>query len=153
MSPPIPQHNSVQQASYPELYDGIPRHEQDDLNPNVSRQSVHSNASLTNPSQRTPTGAKGPDMLDSLRALPEVRQIPWRAGMELPPEKSTEHSRSQTRGAFLLVTRGKVRNPPCTRCVNGPGRFTVCVSLEGWFKGACATCEMATVNLPLLRPF
>lgn len=153
MSPPIPQHSSAQQALSPKPHDGLPRYEQGDFNPNASRQSVHSNASLTNLSQTTPTGMKGPDMLDSLRALPEIRQIPWKAGMELPPEKSTEHSRSQTRGAFLLVTRGKVRNPPCTRCVSGSGRFTVCVSLEGWFKGACATCEMATVNLPLLKPF
>jgi hypothetical protein len=94
----------------------------------------------------------GNDALDGLRALPEVRSIPWHEGKELPPEKSTESPRSQTRGAFLLSTRGKIRNPPCTHCATGVGRFSVCVSLDGWFHGACATCQMGTRgNLCSLR--
>jgi hypothetical protein len=83
----------------------------------------------------------GIDALEGLRALPEVRPIPWQSGKELPPEKSTESPRSQTRGAFLLSTRGQIRDPPCTHCASGVGRFSVCVSLEGWFHGACATCQ------------
>lgn len=94
----------------------------------------------------------GIDALEGLRALPEVRPIPWQEGKELPPEKSTESPRSQTRGAFLLSTRGQIRNPPCTHCSTGVGRFSVCISLEGWFHGACATCQMGTRgNLCSLR--
>lgn len=45
-----------------------------------------------------------------------------------------------------------MRNPPCTHCATGVGRFSVCVSLEGWFHGACATCQMGTRgNLCSLR--
>jgi hypothetical protein len=94
----------------------------------------------------------GVDALEGLRALPEVRPIPWQSGKELPPEKSTESPRSQTRGAFLLSTRGQIRNPPCTHCASGVGRFSVCVSLDGWFHNACATCQMGTRgNLCSLR--
>lgn len=44
----------------------------------------------------------------------------------------------------MLSTRGKIRNPPCNHCTGGSGRFSVCVSLDNWFFGACATCQMAT---------
>jgi Protein of unknown function (DUF3716) len=107
--------------------------------------SAHNSASKT----RKPGAV---DALETLRALPEVRPIPWQAGKELPPEKSIESPRSQTRGAFLLSTRGQIRNPPCTHCATGVGRFSVCVSLEGWFHSACATCQMGTRgNLCSLR--
>ncbi|CAG8952918.1 hypothetical protein HYFRA_00007632 [Hymenoscyphus fraxineus] len=87
----------------------------------------------------------GPDSsLRDLQALPEVRSIPWIPGRELPPDKSTESPRAQTRGAFMLSTRGKIRDPPCNHCTSGSGRFSVCVSLDSWFFGACATCQMAT---------
>jgi hypothetical protein len=92
------------------------------------------------------------DTLDPLRALPEVRPIPWYTGKELPMEKSTESTRVQTRGACLLASRGKVNDPPCNHCKSGVGRFSVCVSLDGWFHGACATCQLATRgNLCSLR--
>lgn len=84
------------------------------------------------------------DSLERLRALPPVRPIPWREGKELPPEKSTDSDRVQTRGACLLAARGVVNEPPCTHCASGAGRFSVCVFLEGFFGGACATCQMAS---------
>ena len=97
-------------------------------------------------------GKHAADYLDGLRALPEVRPIPWIPGKELPPEKATESQRSQTRGAFLLATRGMIRNPPCTHCATGAGRFAVCVSMGSWFRGSCATCQMGTRgNLCSLR--
>ncbi|KAG9240222.1 hypothetical protein BJ878DRAFT_308092 [Calycina marina] len=84
------------------------------------------------------------DQLDELRALPEIRPIPWKPGKELPLEASIEAQRVQTRGACLLVTRGEVREPRCTHCSKDLGRFSMCVALEGVFNGACATCQLAT---------
>ncbi len=78
--------------------------------------------------------------LDRLRALPEVRPIPWRPGQELGPEKSTESPRVQQRGAILLSTRGHPPENPCASCAAGNGRFSVCVTLEPWFQGACSSC-------------
>lgn len=96
------------------------------------------------PNAQSSTKSKAtPQDTEKLRRLPELRPIPWRKGKECAPEKSTHSSRPQTRGAFLLVTRGSVRQP-CTHCETGAGRFSVCVSLNDWYHGACATCVMAT---------
>lgn len=84
------------------------------------------------------------DQLDELRALPEIRSIPWKAGKELPAEASTEAQRVQTRGACLLVTRGEIRDPPCSHCSKDLGRFSACIALDSFFNGACATCQLAT---------
>ena len=84
------------------------------------------------------------DQLDELRVLPEIRPIPWRAGKELSHEQSIEAQRVQTRGACLLVTRGEVRDPPCSHCSKELGRFSMCVASDDWFNGACATCQLAT---------
>jgi hypothetical protein len=78
--------------------------------------------------------------LDRLRALPEVRSIPWRLGQELPPERSIDSPRVQQRGAILLSTRGTVSPSPCEHCAAGYGRFSVCITLELWFQGACSSC-------------
>jgi len=78
--------------------------------------------------------------LDRLRALPEVRQIPWRPGQELPPEKSIDSPRVQQRGAVLLSTRGGEAPSPCSHCEAGYGRFSKCIVLEQWFQGACSGC-------------
>ncbi|KAE9363713.1 hypothetical protein N431DRAFT_474722 [Stipitochalara longipes BDJ] len=78
--------------------------------------------------------------LDRLRAVPEVRAIPWRPGQELPPERSIDSPRVQQRGATLLSTRGAVAPSPCEHCAAGYGRFSQCVILEQWFQGACSGC-------------
>jgi hypothetical protein len=78
--------------------------------------------------------------LDRLRALPEVRQIPWRPGQELPPDKSIDSPRVQQRGAVLLSTRGEEAPSPCSHCQAGYGRFSKCIILEQWFQGACSGC-------------
>lgn len=89
-------------------------------------------------------GRPGGDTLDKLRALPEVRPLPWYDGRELPDDRATNSSRVQTRGACLLVTRGTVNNPPCAHCSGHNGRFSLCVSHEDWYNGACATCVLGT---------
>ncbi|RDL35728.1 uncharacterized protein BP5553_06340 [Venustampulla echinocandica] len=81
-----------------------------------------------------------PSHIERLRALPEVRPIPWRAGQELLPEKAIDSPRVQQRGAILLSTRGNVVGTPCTHCAAGFGRFSQCITLEPWFQGACSTC-------------
>ncbi len=78
--------------------------------------------------------------LDRLRALPEVRAVPWRPGQELPPERAINSPRVQQRGATLLSTRGAVAPTPCDHCFSGYGRFSICVTLEHWFQGACSSC-------------
>src|SRR6187402_1592968 len=78
--------------------------------------------------------------LDRLRALPEKRAVPWRPGQELPPERSINSPRVQQRGAILLSTRGAVTETPCSHCAAGYGRFSVCITLEQWFQGACSSC-------------
>jgi hypothetical protein len=151
MSPPLDAFNN-QQYQFATSYDGLPGPTEDEFDPNnASLHSISSNASIPKTSRIPPN--KGVDTLEGLRALPVVRQIPWKEGKELTEEQITKQTaRVQTRGAFLLVTRGQVRNPQCNRCVTGTGRFSLCVSLDGWFKGACATCEMATRgNLCSLR--
>lgn len=81
-----------------------------------------------------------PTFLDRIKVLPEMRDIPWREGQTLPPERSTESQRVQQRGACMVATRGRVMTKPCTHCESGYGRFSQCIVLEEWFQGACATC-------------
>jgi Protein of unknown function (DUF3716) len=139
--------------SFPNPPNGLPRYAQNDFSPGSPGAGFYAGSPAGSVNDSTIKARKpGADALEGLRALPEVRPIPWIAGKELPPEKSTESPRSQTRGAFLLATRGKVRNPPCTHCATGVGRFSLCISLEGWFHGACSTCQMGTRgNLCSLR--
>jgi hypothetical protein len=111
--------------------------------PNTSYNNI-SSPNTIGPTKARPTWKPGGDYLAGLRALPEVRPMPVKEGKGLPPAKSTESIRPSTKGAYLLATRGIVRNPPCNHCATGAGRFSLCVSLDNWFHGACATCQMAT---------
>ncbi|KAE8449580.1 hypothetical protein EG329_007910 [Mollisiaceae sp. DMI_Dod_QoI] len=127
------------------LYNGFSHNTPTNFNPSSSNVGWYDNSAIDAPTPQSGTRIKTtPQDVEKLRALPEVRPIPWRPGKECPPEKSTESTRPQTRGAFLLATRGKIRNPPCTHCETGSGRFSLCVSLNDWYFGACATCVMAT---------
>lgn len=93
---------------FTEFHDGLlSAYRADVFDADISMQSAHSNRSTSDPQLSTPKSYKGQDYLDALRALPELRPIPWKPGHELPLEKTTEHTRVQTRGAFLLVTRGR----------------------------------------------
>ena len=129
--------------------DGLPRYAQHEFASSSPGAVFHAASPAESPHSASKGRKGGIDVLESLRALPEVRSIPWQAGKELPADKSTNSPRSQTRGAFLLSTRGHI-TPPCTHCATGVGRFSVCVSLEGWFHGACATCQVCFVLLNLL---
>ncbi|EPE24858.1 hypothetical protein GLAREA_11439 [Glarea lozoyensis ATCC 20868] len=85
----------------------------------------HSSTTIENAQISTYDGqstAKLVSVLSELEALPEIRPIPWIEGKELPPEKSTESLRTQTRGGYLLSTRGNIQTPPCTRCATGGGQ-------------------------------
>ncbi|KAL5316818.1 hypothetical protein ACEPPN_015869 [Leptodophora sp. 'Broadleaf-Isolate-01'] len=111
----------------------------DDLEVNASLQSVAGlDARTQSPSK--PAGNYIP-FLERLKRLPEVRpSIPWRPGQELPPEKAIDSPRVQQRGAILLSTRGVAMVNPCEHCAGGYGRFSVCVTLQNWFQGACSSC-------------
>ena len=130
MSPPVEDYNGCQEQLYPYSAEEQTSYTQ---NPNPSNDEAR-------PDLKHPPGGAHLPFLDRLKALPEVRPIPWRPGQELPPERSTESPRVQQRGALLLVTRGQRVEPPCTHCANGYGRFTECITLENWFQGACSGC-------------
>ena len=129
------------------VHDGLPRLKPDTIELTASPTGfspINGHDRDESSASRRRSGRPGGDSLDKLRALPELRPIPWYEGKELPPEKSTQSSRVQTRGACLLVSRGNVMNPPCNHCAAGIGRFSLCVSSSDWFNGACATCQLAT---------
>jgi hypothetical protein len=84
-------------------------------------------------------------MEERLQAMPEKRPMPWRPGVEPGAEIETggDSRRKQIRFGCLLATRGDVAPVPCNSCANGRGKFKVCVALEGYFKGACASCQLS----------
>lgn len=84
-------------------------------------------------------------MEERLQAMPEKRPLPWRPGVEPGAEIETggDSRRKQIRFGCLLATRGDVAPIPCNSCANGRGKFNVCVALEGYFKGACASCQLS----------
>ncbi|TVY93412.1 hypothetical protein LAWI1_G002955 [Lachnellula willkommii] len=84
-------------------------------------------------------------MEERLQTMPEIRPLPWRAGVEPGADNETggDSRRKQIRFGCLLATRGEVQNPPCNSCANGRGKFDTCVALEGFFKGACASCQLS----------
>ncbi|PBP24753.1 hypothetical protein BUE80_DR004308 [Diplocarpon rosae] len=84
-------------------------------------------------------------MEERLMAMPQRRELPWRAGTEpgADNEQGGESRRKQIRFGCLLATRGEVQETPCNSCANGRGKFNVCVALDGYFKGACASCQLS----------
>jgi hypothetical protein len=89
--------------------------------------------------------ASAPTQEDRLQAMPSVRPLPWRDGVEAGAEVETggDSRRKQIRFGCLLATRGKVQTPGCLSCENGRGKFRLCIALEGYFKGACASCQLS----------
>jgi len=84
-------------------------------------------------------------MEERLMMMPEKRPLPWRDGVEPGAENETggESRRKQIRFGCLLATRGDIQEVPCNSCANGRGKFKVCVALDGYFKGACASCQLS----------
>ncbi|CAG8973361.1 hypothetical protein HYALB_00000124 [Hymenoscyphus albidus] len=98
--------------------------------------------------QRAPKSRQKPQSLtmeERLQMMPEKRPLPWRAGVEPGAENETggDSRRKQIRFGCLLATRGEVQTTPCNSCSNGRGKFELCVALEGFFKGACASCQLS----------
>ncbi len=77
--------------------------------------------------------------------MPEKRPLPWREGVDPGAEHETggDSRRKQIRFGCLLATRGEIQEVPCNSCANGRGKFNVCVALDGFFKGACASCQLS----------
>ncbi|KUJ06264.1 uncharacterized protein LY89DRAFT_692600 [Mollisia scopiformis] len=90
--------------------------------------------------QSRPPSKEYVPFLERLQKVPQVRAIPWRPGQELPAEKAEDSPRVQQRGAILLSTRGKVMELKCEHCARGYGRFSLCITMEPWFQGACSSC-------------
>jgi len=84
-------------------------------------------------------------MEERLMMMPEKRPLPWRDGVEPGADNETggESRRKQIRFGCLLATRGEIQEVPCNSCANGRAKFKVCVALEGYFKGACASCQLS----------
>jgi hypothetical protein len=84
-------------------------------------------------------------MEERLQQMPELRPLPWREGVEEGADIETggESRRKQIRFGCLLATRGEVQTPGCNSCENGRGKFRLCVALDGYFKGACASCQLS----------
>jgi hypothetical protein len=96
-----------------------------------------------NPSQRPKANIT--TMEDRLQHMPELRPLPWRPGVEEGADVETggESRRKQIRFGCLLATRGQVQEQACNSCANGRGKFSICVALDGFFKGACASCQLS----------
>ncbi|KAH7384865.1 hypothetical protein BKA64DRAFT_152307 [Cadophora sp. MPI-SDFR-AT-0126] len=84
-------------------------------------------------------------MEERLQQMPKLRELPWRDGVEDGADNETggESRRKQIRFGCLLATRGEIQDVPCQSCANGRGKFNVCVALDGYFKGACASCQLS----------
>ena len=95
--------------------------------------------------QIQPRHPQGLTMEERLQMMPERREMPWRPGIEPGSEYETggDSRRKQIRFGCLLATRGDIAPSPCNSCANGRGKFSVCVYLEGFFKGACASCQLS----------
>ncbi|CCD55290.1 hypothetical protein BofuT4_P156860.1 [Botrytis cinerea T4] len=84
-------------------------------------------------------------MEERLQMMPAKRTLPWREGVEAGSEIETggDSRRKQIRFGCLLATRGNVVEEPCLSCANARGKFTLCIALPGFFKGACASCQLS----------
>jgi hypothetical protein len=112
-----------------------------DDNKTSGLQKQESNSKEYPGNQPSLPGRNANALLNRLEELPKLRSIPWRPGLELPREQCIDSARMQKRVATLLVMRGKIADTPCSLCVAGRGRFSLCVRLDPWFVGACASCS------------
>lgn len=143
MSPEIDVTNLLAQINTPRNLES-PEPFEDDISPQNPpidtrpQQSAH----------RTPKSRQrlvATTMEERLMAMPQRRELPWREGVEAGADNETggESRRKQIRFGCLLATRGDIQEVPCNSCANGRGKFNVCVALDGYFKGACASCQLS----------
>lgn len=111
--------------------------------------TIHSNARPDRSTHRPPRQKHklnaATTMEERLVQMKEVRSLPWRDGVEPGADNETggESRRKQIRFGCLLATRGEIQEVPCNSCANGRGKFRHCIALEGFFKGACASCQLS----------
>lgn len=110
------------------------------LNPNLpssSRPKYLNQISFRDPGSST--------MEERLQMMPAKRTLPWRDGVEAGSELETggDSRRKQIRFGCLLATRGNVVPDPCASCAAERGKFALCIALPGFFKGACASCQLS----------
>lgn len=113
--------------------------------PSSNTPKSRSNHTERSPNHNKKQKTSATTMEERLQAMPEKRPLPWRPGVEPGAEVETggESRRKQIRFGCLLATRGDVAPVPCNSCANGRGKFKMCVTLEGYFKGACASCQLS----------
>jgi len=75
--------------------------------------------------------------IDRLQALPELRPIPWKNGVQHDPVTFKLH---EQKCAILLSTRGEVSDLACEYCSKELGYFEECIRIGDWYNGACASC-------------
>jgi hypothetical protein len=138
MEPPV---GSLAQAAPQHLESPEPL----DDSPTLPNQKSDSRPVYQTPTSNKRQRANVTTMEERLQAMPEKRPLPWRPGVEPGAEIETggDSRRKQIRFGCLLATRGDVMPVPCVSCANGRGKFRVCVALEGYFKGACASCQLS----------
>lgn len=133
--------NLLAQSNTPQHLESPEPLEEDIPTPSNNSTSITNRTANTNKRQRTNIRT----MEERLQAMPEKRPLPWRDGVEPGAEVETggDSRRKQIRFGCLLATRGDIAPVPCNSCANGRGKFNVCVALEGYFKGACASCQLS----------
>jgi len=120
----------------------------DPLEEDISPTEFRPEHSSTQPTIRAPKQRQRVNALtmeERLQLMPEKRPLPWRPGVEPGADNETggESRRKQIRFGCLLATRGEAQAEPCNSCANGRGKFSICVALDGFFKGACASCQLS----------
>ncbi|KAF4635049.1 hypothetical protein G7Y89_g3047 [Cudoniella acicularis] len=103
---------------------------EEDILPSHLNNNSFNTARLDHPTHRAPKSRQRPNNLtmeERLQQMPEKRALPWRPGVEAGAENETG---------------GESRRKQIS-CANGRGKFSVCVALEGFFKGACASCQLS----------
>lgn len=90
-----------------------------------------------------------PTMEERLLRMPELRQLPWRPGVEAGAEQETggDSRRKQIRFGCLLATRGEVVPVPCNSCANGRGKFQLCKLLSPPLRKSKMTNSKSKVSL------
>jgi hypothetical protein len=99
-----------------------------------------SDANSTRQQARKPAKNYIRPTLARLRALPELRPIPWKTGHELPVAALAGSCSWGWRRVCLLSTRGSIAETECSDCSRGGGRFSLCVTLDPFYGGACSNC-------------
>jgi hypothetical protein len=136
---------SLAQSNTPQILESPEPLDEDIPSPSNNISKPRSNPAHRSPKHIKRQRANVTTMEERLQAMPEKRPMPWRPGVEPGAEIETggDSRRKQIRFGCLLATRGDVAPIPCNSCANGRGKFNVCVALEGYFKGACASCQLS----------